>query len=419
MYRKLSCVLINLRRCTFKCLLKYLIVCLCFLHLFIFLNVLFKYNDINYASAVIRNDEEYRFATAFTLMNKWLNRNELPFSYKKTLNKNLKSSQHPSIVFAILSRNRPKNASEPYETHYLIESVVSLIKAIKRDLSLYSNRFFDIQIIVYYTNDCVDRFSDFRQIKTLIGSENIYCRLESLSHLSLGCAHILDTSNCLLYASTRVKPNDFVIIMEDDMISNKAILSQLTNLFESLKKKSILKLGLIQLHQSVYKMQYSWNSLFFFKELMLLSIGITLFLFVCCLKMYLRSFDVIYNLFLIFSVMFLITLILTLIGRYYVWLYWHKFFRYQSMEEFSGSSSFVLGSATMFLSKEAKHLAHYLGNSSCLVEGEEYYKTTKQIISYFEAKENLTLYSTFPNMFRQRGLYSFLSNNIRHPIEVE
>lgn len=413
-------------------LLYYIIGCIALLigiHFYCWLLNIYRYSDENYAASRIRDDEELRYAHARTIIYEWSSRSHmLPFNYLHLTNTGPVISYHKlskpiGLTFTIMSSSRLRTQVDNYNPQYLIESLVNLIKAIYHDVAMYGKRFDFIRINACLLTNFTGTFENLNVITKLLGRDSIRTCPDLDSSLSLPCQSVLGTAYCLFNASVST---DFVVLLEDDMIPEMKFLNQLWNIFVQLDRKNFLNdnvehnFGAIQLHQPVSYIRYSfldWSSIV---ELFSASSLLTFIFFLIILRRYCSSFYPCSTTLLLISSWTLSCLIVGLFGRLRVLHLWYTLFQYQSLTKSSEPSAYTTGAASLFNARQARDLGRFLRSAPCdkFLDEAVGSKQSQLISAYLNSHDHIIL-STFPNLFKHRGLYTLYGDNRINPRDVE
>ncbi|THD18238.1 hypothetical protein D915_010365 [Fasciola hepatica] len=395
------------------------------LHLIIWIEDSFDNVGVNYAASLIRDDEEYRFAQALTVLNARKNtKGRFAFQYAGGARDHEKQPfvelyPTPELTFSILAANRWTHEIDDYEPSYLLESTANLLLAIEEDLSLYGARFSSINVTLCPTTDQVDQFSELAIISKLLPVEAIKKRQKPMDSFTLSCRTLLDVGSCIRQCVTSSVTNSYMVLLEDDLIAEDQLLQRMWDIlaqFATVSPSVEKEIGAVVLYLRGVDFQFSLSDVTSMWELSILSFGFTMLIISFILPRWYRRFCFPSDFILVFLTFILSALIVCFIGRPR-WTNWLLFlsrkqsfaYAFRPLDD-SGASGLLIPSAV------ARSLGEYLWGLNCSeLDSRAPFGLKSAVISNFLRTQNLEIYTIWPTLFRHRGLYSIYKNDIHDP----
>lgn len=389
-------------------------------------------NDTNWAASDIRDDEEIRLASAQTKIFEWRQIYGSPIlrytSVREGAVTNDVLPKPTGITFAILASNRRTHEIDAYEPGYLTESVANLVEAIYADVADYGRRYRFINITLCPTTDRLSDFAELRDISKLLHPQSVKTRLRPLDSLPLWCRTLKDAGSCLLQ-STAVASGHVVLLEDDIIVSDRQLLRRLWKLLHQLSRVSANSPpGVVQLHLPDGDITYHLDQASSVFELLLISCFLTLGLYVCCLRTWIRPFRLAYNCCFMLSTIVVCAVLAQAVGRTFWWSFLYHFSS-QSLSTSPLPTAPSLGAAVLIPNDLSRELGESLFNRTrCLYEQSGLVDasqplmapvTKAEYIYRFLLEHKQSVWATFPSLFRHRGLYSFYKNDIIDPRLVE
>ncbi|TGZ62333.1 hypothetical protein CRM22_007493 [Opisthorchis felineus] len=394
-----------------------------------------SYSNHNYAASRIRDAEELRLARARTRLAEWrIDGRVLPFRYQSTIEGNRSYDPvkpPPGVTFAILAPNRGLHEIDDYEPSYLTESLVSLMSAIRHDLSRYGRRFSFVNITICPTTDQPAKFSELSSVVSLLPGDVVKRRLRpSLDHSSLMCRTVLDVASCLIQSVTLNTPDSYLVLLEDDMIIEERALDQFWKIFAMLEQRPSDTIhhttatynhrlpGLVQLHTPHSELHYSLVDSGSLLELAFLGTVLTVVLFIAYFHNWWRPFLVLHNCGLVCSLFLTSIFLVNMVGRAHWLITYHKLLKYQSITVAKDPLASSTGAAMLVSTQVARDLGEFLNTFSCTEIDRRDRVNKAQLIYQYLSSHNLPVWRTLPSLFKHRGLYSFYTKDV-NPYDVE
>lgn len=371
--------------------------------------------NLNYAGHLARRRDEKRMALAESNFAQMAKKHQLPYVYGRGIPKEQRAStaaHKPSLSIVITAVNRNTHETDAFEPHYLTQTLHALLHALDADLKTYGMRWRRVNVSICNVDAFPNAFGEAERLSKVVP---VFQRQHPLKMDNPLCKEKEDFSFCLSRAG-RLVENDYVVVLEDDMLAQVDAFDALWNLVEGRLPRRFgrdrikARLGSVQLHTALKDYQYAFTDGSTWLELMLLAGGGTFVLFFFYFRIHCRPYNMISNIMLLSALGSYSILVLLLLGRPHVLNARHAITRHYSLSDAPGPNF----SAVLFPGNLADEVASFVQGAECSAS----FPKASAVSRFMEAKERRVL-TFYPSLFHHIGLYSVYRKDTIYPYDLD